>query len=143
MGSTGFQRRWACTSSPFESCRSRSSRPIVFLSGCGVVLPDWLRPLAPYPRAVAALGFPAEVAGIQGRYKRCREHWANHVERTRATILAEANRAEQRRKAIILGGGLQHDLPLDELAAMFREVVLVDLIHPFASRWATRKLANV
>ena len=26
---------------------------------------------------------------------------------------------------------------------MFREVVLVDLIHPFTSRWATRKLANV
>ena len=26
---------------------------------------------------------------------------------------------------------------------MFREVVLVDLIHPFASRWATRKLHNV
>ena len=107
------------------------------------MLPDWLRPLAPYPRAVAALGFPAEVAGIQGRYRRCREHWADHIERTRAVILDGARRAEQKRKAIILGGGLQHDVPLEELAGMFREVVLVDLIHPFASRWATRKLPNV
>lgn len=107
------------------------------------MLPDWLRPLAPYPRAVKALGFPAEVAGIQGRYQRCKDYWAPHLERSRATILAGAKRAEQRRKAVILGGGLLHDVPLDELSAMFREVVLVDLIHPFASRWATRKLSNV
>jgi hypothetical protein len=92
---------------------------------------------------VAALGFPAEVAGLQGRYRRCREQWANHVERSRAVILDGAKRTEQKRKAVVLGGGLQHDVPLDELAAMFREVVLVDLIHPFASRWATRKLSNV
>lgn len=89
------------------------------------------------------MGFPAEVAGIQGRYQRCKEHWANHVERSRAVILQGAQRAEQKRKAVILGGGLQHDVPLEQLATLFREVVLVDLIHPFSSRWATRKLANV
>src|SRR4051812_40658230 len=89
------------------------------------------------------MGFPAEVAGIEKRYRRCRGHWANHVERSRATILQGAQRATQKRKAIILGGGLQHDVPIDELAAMFREVVLVDLIHPFVSRWATRGLTNV
>jgi hypothetical protein len=107
------------------------------------LLPDWLRPLAPYSRAVKALGFPAEVAGIQGRYQRCRDHWANHIERSRAVILQGARRADQRRKAIVLGGGLLHDVPLEELSAMFREVILVDLIHPFTSRWATRGLANV
>jgi hypothetical protein len=107
------------------------------------LLPDWLRPLAPYPRAVKALGFPAEVAGIEGRYRRCREVWAEHLDKSRAVVLRGAQRAEQRRKAVILGGGLQHDVPLAELSAMFREVVLVDLIHPFASRWATRKLHNV
>jgi hypothetical protein len=107
------------------------------------LLPDWLRPLAPYPRAVKALGFPAEVAGIQGRYQRCKYYWAPHLERSRAVVLEGAKRAELRRKAVILGGGLLHDVPLDELSAMFREVVLVDLIHPFTSRWATRKLANV
>jgi hypothetical protein len=107
------------------------------------LLPDWLRPLAPYSRAVKALGFPAEVAGIQGRYQRCRQHWAEHLEKTRATILRGAGRTVQRRKAVILGGGLLHDVPLDELSAMFRDVILVDLIHPFTSRWATRKLTNV
>src|SRR5262245_4266380 len=89
------------------------------------------------------MGFPAEISGIQGRYRRCKEHWAEHIERSRSIILRGAERAERLRKAIILGGGLLHDMPLDELSAMFREVVLVDLIHPFSSRWATRKLTNV
>jgi hypothetical protein len=99
--------------------------------------------LTPYPRAVKAMGFPAEVAGIEGRYQRCRAQWAEHVERTRSVVLRGAERAEQRRKAVILGGGLVHDLPLEQLAGMFREVILVDLIHSSASRWATSQLRNV
>jgi hypothetical protein len=89
------------------------------------------------------MGFPAEISGIQGRYRRCREHWAEHIERTRSVILRGAERAENRRKAIILGAGLLHDIPLAELSAMFREVVLVDLMHPLSSRWATSHLHNV
>jgi hypothetical protein len=92
------------------------------------LLSDWLRPLAPYPRAIKALGFPVEVAGIQGRYQRCQGVWAEHLEKSRSVILRGAERAERRRKAVVLGGGLLHDVPL---------------IHPFTSRWATRKLSNV
>src|SRR5215212_3436192 len=96
--------------------------------------------ITPYARSVKAMGFPKEIAGIAGRYQRCREYWANHLEKSRATILCGAERAEQRRKAVILGGGLLHDVPLAELSAMFREVILVDLIHPFNSCWHTRHL---
>jgi len=99
--------------------------------------------VTPYPRAVKAMGFPAEVAGIRARYKRRQADWQEHLEKSRSVILRGAERADQRRKAIILGGGLLHDVPLAELAAMFREVLLVDLIHPFASRWQTRRLRNV
>jgi hypothetical protein len=99
--------------------------------------------LKPYPRSVKAMGYPKEVAGIAGRYQRCREFWAPHLEKSKATILQGAQRAEQRRKAVILGAGLLHDVPLDELAGMFREVVLVDLIHPFNSCWHTRTWPNV
>ena len=99
--------------------------------------------LTPYSRAVKAMGYPKEIAGIRGRYLRCREYWANHLEKSKATILRGAERAEQHRKAVILGSGLLHDVPLDELAAMFREVILVDLIHPFNSCWQTRHLPNV
>jgi hypothetical protein len=99
--------------------------------------------LTPHPRAVKAMGFPAEVRGIRARYQRRRTEWADHLARSRAVVLRGAERAEKRRKAVILGGGLLHDVPLAELAGMFREVVLVDIVHPLASRWQTRHLRNV
>ena len=99
--------------------------------------------MTPCPRAIKAMGFPAELSGIQGRYNRCREQWKEHLERSRSVVLRGAERAEQRRKAVILGAGLLHDVPLAELAAMFREVILVDVMHPLASRWSTGHLRNV
>src|SRR5262245_8651123 len=89
------------------------------------------------------MGFPAEVAGVRGRYLRRKAEWSEHLEKSRSVIIRGAQRAVQKRKAVILGGGLLHDVPLAELAAMFREVLLVDLIHPLSSRWQTRKLRNV
>jgi hypothetical protein len=99
--------------------------------------------ITPYRRAVSAMGFPAEVGGIRARYRRRQAEWASHLEESRSAILRGARRAGQRRKAVILGGGLLHDVPLAELAGMFREVVLVDLVHPLVSRWQTRRLRNV
>src|SRR5262245_4446981 len=99
--------------------------------------------ITPYRRAVSAMGFPAEVGGIRARYHRRKTEWASHLERTRSVLFRGAARAEQRRRAVILGGGLLHDVPLAELAGMFREVILVDLVHPLASRWQTRHLPNV
>jgi len=89
------------------------------------------------------MGFPAEVAGVRARYLRRRADWAEHLQKTRDIILRGAEGAKERRKAVILGGGLLHDVPVAELADMFREVLLVDLIHPLSSRWATRKFRNV
>jgi hypothetical protein len=98
---------------------------------------------APCSRSVKAMGYLDEVVGIRARYLRCRSHWANHLEQSRATILAGARRAPQRRKAVILGAGLLHDLPLLELSEMFHEVILVDLVHPLSSRWKTRRFKNI
>jgi hypothetical protein len=89
------------------------------------------------------MGYLPEVRGIQRRYRRVREQWAEHIERSRSVILRGAEGAEQRRKAIILGGGLLYDVPLAELAGIFREVILVDLVHPWSTRHATRHLRNV
>ena len=108
------------------------------------MLPELIRHLLTrYPRAVKAMGFPAEVRGIEARYRRRRAEWADHLERSQAVVLRGAERAEGRRKAVILGGGLLHDVPLAELATMFRKVVLVDVVHPLASCWRTRNLQNV
>src|SRR5262245_26174089 len=105
---------------------------------------DWLDPLLTRAsRAVRAMGYLHEINGIHKRYERCKDAWAEHVGRSRAIIRRAIERCPQRRKAIILGAGLLYDIHLEELAATFREVVLVDLVHPFHSRWGSRHLPNV
>ncbi len=99
--------------------------------------------LTPCPRSVRAMGFLKEAIGIRSRYRRCREPWKDHIEHCRDIILRGMKRCEQHRKAAILGAGLLHDVPLRELSETFREVLLVDIVHPFFSRWRTWKYKNV
>jgi hypothetical protein len=94
-------------------------------------------------RPVRSMGYLHEAIGIRSRYRRVREHWQPHIDRCHALILRAMSRCSTRRKAIVLGGGLLHDVPLQELSANFREVLLVDIVHPFFSRWTTRKYKNV
>jgi hypothetical protein len=108
------------------------------------VLSDWIDTLTTRtPRPVRAMGYWKEVRGIRARYDRVASHWATHVANTKATILDGVGHCRQFRKAVILGGGLLHDVPLEELAATFHEVILVDLVHPRSSRRATAHLTNV
>ena len=44
---------------------------------------------------------------------------------------------------VVLGAGLLHDIPIEELSALFDEVVLVDIVHPWLSRLAARRFRNV
>jgi hypothetical protein len=57
--------------------------------------------------------------------------------------LAAAERAPGRRKALLFGAGLLHDIPLRALAARFEEVVLADIVHALPSRLAARRFPNV
>src|SRR5580704_10230849 len=92
------------------------------------------RLLTPCPRPVRALGYLREAIGIYGRFRRCRDYWREHIERCRFIIQNGLSRCSERRKAVVLGAGLLHDVPLAELASSFREVLLVDIVHPFRSR---------
>lgn len=89
------------------------------------------------------MGFIQEISGIQGRYRRVKDAWASHVDHCLQTIRQGMALTPQRRKAVILGAGLMHDVPIAELCQQFREVILVDIFHPFSSRWKTRKFANL
>jgi hypothetical protein len=66
---------------------------------------------------------------VEARYRRCAVQWGPHLERTRTAILFAARMARNRRKAVVMGAGLLHDIPLVELAGLFEEVVLVDVVH--------------
>lgn len=92
------------------------------------------------------LGFPREMVSIISRHGRCRQAWAPHLARSRATVLQAIDRSGDRRRAVILGAGLGYDLPLAELAAGFEEVLLVDLVHGPGIRlasWRDRRVRLV
>jgi hypothetical protein len=89
------------------------------------------------------MGYLRELMNLRRRRSRCRNAWRPHVERSRAVLRQAWESCAQRRQAVILGSGLLTDVPLAELAAAFREVVLVDIIHPLPARWQRRRFPNV
>lgn len=66
---------------------------------------------------------------MQARHARQRAAWQPHLEQCRATCLdaAQACPPERRRTALVVGAGLLLDVPLEELAQRFQQVVLLDL----------------
>lgn len=101
----------------------------------------WL--LTPCPAYVRRLGLLAESVAIGARHRRCRAAWAPHLAATRAAVVDAIGRLPRRRTALVLGSGALLDLPLAELAGAFRRVVLVDVVHPWRARLASRGFANV
>jgi hypothetical protein len=99
--------------------------------------------VTPCPRHLRSMGYLHELIAHKARYGRCRRAWEPHLERTRVVIRAALDRCSQKRKAIIMGSGCLYDVPIDELARAFREVVLLDVIQPLRVRWVVRRWRNV
>ncbi len=97
----------------------------------------------PCPWRLRRLGYLGQVIGTQSRFRRCRSAWAPHLENCRRTILEAARSVADRRKATVLGSGLLLDVPLAELAATFKEVALVDVLHMRSARRAAARFPNV
>jgi hypothetical protein len=92
---------------------------------------------------VRELEFDRASLEVEARYKRCASHWAEHLERTRAVILRAAHLTRNRRKALIFGAGLLHDIPLAELSELFEEVWLLDVVHSRSCQTRASLFANV
>jgi hypothetical protein len=86
--------------------------------------------LTPCSRAFRRVGYLRGQLGIKVRYRQCRVAWRPHLELTKVAILSAAQECAQRRKCLILGSGRLLDVPLHRLSQMFREVILVDAVHP-------------
>jgi hypothetical protein len=94
-------------------------------------------------RLARRFGLDQEAVRIAARHRRCRTAWASHLAAVRALVLASAATAPGRDTAVILGSGLCLDVPLAELSACFRSVVLVDIHHPRPARRLARAFPNI
>lgn len=108
------------------------------------MLAAWLERLfSTCPAHLREMGYLREMVGIRRRWARYPGAWQPHCEQSSALILAAADRCPHRRRAVVLGSGWLHDVPLAELSRRFDEVVLVDLFHPLACRLHARRYRNV
>ena len=89
------------------------------------------------------MGFLKSTIQVRSRYERCKHAWAGHLRETRECILKAAEMAPGRRKAVLFGAGLLHDIPLAELSRMFEEVWLADIVHSLPSRFSAFRFGNV
>lgn len=89
------------------------------------------------------LGYLNGQLGIKVRHRQCRRAWKDHLERTKQVIRTAIMDCPQRRKAVVLGSGLLLDVPLADLCASFKEVILVDVVHPLSVYATARWYRNV
>lgn len=93
------------------------------------MLGDWFRSLlVRTPPAARRLGLVREHLDIAQRHARVRAAWASHLAASRAVILEVAARCPRRERGLVIGAGDCLDVPVAELAEMFREVVLADIV---------------
>ena len=99
--------------------------------------------ITPCTRRARALGYLKEAAAIRARHARLREQWRGHLENSRRAILDAARACPGRGWALVAGSGALLDIPLEELSALFGQVVLADMVHPVNARLRARRLGNV
>ncbi len=97
----------------------------------------------PCPQYVRHMDYLDEAIAMRQRYRRNRASWQPHLERTRQFVLSAAEKCRKRDKVVVLGAGLLLDVPLAELATMFREVVLLDIVLLPEARKMIKGYSNV
>lgn len=99
--------------------------------------------LTPCSRAMRKVGYLRGQIRIKVRHRQCRLAWQPHIERTKQFLNDATMLCPQRRRAVILGSGLLLDIPLADLSRSFREVVLVDVVHPLKVWLLAKWFGNV
>lgn len=89
------------------------------------------------------LGYAKAAVSLWSRRRRCARDWAAHEQNTRSFALDVASCCRRRDTIWLLGGGTLSDLPLTELCAQFRRVIVFDIaLLPGAIR-AARHFTNL
>jgi len=74
------------------------------------------------------LGLAHEHVAITFRRRRVHAAWAGHLAASRSAILDAAQRCRARQRVLVIGAGDCADVPVDELAHDFAQVILTDVV---------------
>jgi len=95
------------------------------------------------PSYVRNMDYLYESIALRGRYQRNQSTWQPHLDHSRHFVLSVAEKCQDRRRIVVLGAGLLLDVALDQLSAMFQEVVLLDIVVLPEVRRKVKKYENV
>lgn len=101
----------------------------------------WL--LTPAPWRFRRLGMVGDSVRLWSRGRRRAADWADHEQHCHAIVRQALAGLGRRDTVVVLGSGLARDVPLGELAAAFRRVILVDAVHLLPLRLKVRRYRNV
>mgnify|MGYP000492359994 CR=1 FL=1 len=90
--------------------------------------------LTPAPKWAKHMELLNEAIAISARAKRCCEAWAPHQQHTKEAIIDAMEACDQHRIVLVVGSGSCLDIPLAELANKFKQVILIDVVHPLKSK---------
>jgi hypothetical protein len=108
------------------------------------MIPEVIESLAtPCSRPLRGMGYLRELMAIRGRASRCWNAWKPHLEHSKAIIQSAIGQCSERRKAVILGSGMLYDVPVEELSMAFRDIVLVDIVHPLKNWLPSLRYKNL
>ncbi len=94
--------------------------------------------------AARRLGLVREHAAIDARHARVAHAWKAHLESSHAVIREVAQRCTRKERVLVIGAGDCLDVPVADLAAQFREVILADVvISPVVREWEKKLSAKV
>jgi len=89
------------------------------------------------------LGYARAAVSLWSRRRRCARDWADHETNTRDFALQVSSRCKRNDTVWLLGGGTLADLPLTELCATFRKVIVFDIAWLPGARRAAKRFANL
>lgn len=102
----------------------------------------WARTAKAAPLA-RRLGYVREHLRQKARWMRNIQAWQPHLEKSRAFIRNAIQQCPANDMVVVAGSGMCLDIPLEELSSTFKNVLLVDLVHPREVVLLAEKFGNV
>lgn len=93
--------------------------------------------------AARRLGYAKAAVSLWSRRRRCHKAWAEHEANTRDFALSVARDGRRQDTLWLLGGGTLADLPLAELSAQFRRILVFDIAWLASARRLAKQFPNV
>ncbi len=97
----------------------------------------------PLLKEARSFGHLYESISLLSREKRCKSAWGPHRAECKNFILKYLSLASSKESILILGSGPLHEIPIEEIAATFKKVTLVDIVHLQSTKKSVSHLNNI